>query len=109
MTAAQAAPYETLARIVERELELIGEGRLDELDALKAERAALVASLPERPPACARPALERAALLQRRVAIEIMRRREAVVLELARLEQVRRTAEGYTPPRESSSHLYASA
>jgi hypothetical protein len=109
MTAAAAAPYETLARIVERELELIGEGRLDELAALKAERAALVATLPETPPACARPALERAALLQRRVAIEIVRRREAVVLELARLEQVRRTAQGYTPPRSSSPRLYASA
>jgi hypothetical protein len=109
MSAEQAAPYETLARIVERELELIGEGRLDELVALKAERAALVATLPERPPASARPALERAALMQRRVAIEIMRRREAVVLELSRLEQVRRTAEGYAPPRPDSSRLYASA
>jgi hypothetical protein len=109
MTTAQAAPYETLARIVERELELIGEGRFDEFQALSAERAALVATLPASPPACARPALERAALLQRRVAIEIMRQREAMVLELAKLEQVRRTAEGYAPPRPRSSNFYASA
>jgi hypothetical protein len=109
MSAAQAAPYETLARIVERELELIGEGRLDDLVALKEERAALVATLPAKPPACARPALERAALMQRRVAIEIMRLRDAVVLDATRLEQVRRTAQGYTPPTPDSARFCANA
>jgi hypothetical protein len=100
-----AAPYETLARIIERELELLGAGRLDELEATTAERAALVASLPVTPPACARPALERAALTQKRVEIEIIRRREAIVLELAQLEQVRRMARGYAPPRPPASRF----
>jgi hypothetical protein len=109
MTTAEAAPYETLARMVERELELIGDGRLDELDTVKAERAALLAALPATPPACARPALERAALLQRRVAIEIIRRREAVLLDLAKLEQVQRMASGYAPPREQSARVCADA
>lgn len=105
MTHPDAAPYETLARMVERQLELLGAGQLDELDALKAERAALIASLPARPPACARPALERTALTQKRVAIEIMRRREAIVLQLAQLERVRQTARGYAPPRAHASHF----
>lgn len=109
MTPADCAAYETLARIVERELELLGEGRLDELVALKDERAALVATLPATPPAGARSALERAALTQKRVAIEIMRRREAVVLELAQLERVRRMARGYAPPRLDAASFCADA
>jgi hypothetical protein len=103
MTTAEAAPYETLARIFERELEALGAGRLDELDALAAEREALIASLPATPPAAARPALERALLMQKRVTIEIIRRRDAIVLDLAERERVRRVARGYAPPRTGSS------
>jgi hypothetical protein len=108
MTDPEAAPYETLARIFERELELLGSGRLDQFDALAAERDALIAALPATPPASARPALERARLAQKRVMIEIIRRREAVVLELAQLERVRRVARGYAPPR-GASHFCADA
>jgi hypothetical protein len=103
MTDPAAAPYETLARIFERELELLGSGDLEELDTLAAQRDELIASLPATPPASARPALERAALTQKRVTIEIIRRREAIVLELAQLERVRRMARGYAPPRGASS------
>jgi hypothetical protein len=95
----EGAPYEMLARMVERELELIGEGRFDELHEIKAQRAALIATLPAKPPACARPALQRAALMHKRLEIEIVRRREALVLELAYAEKVGRTARGYAPPR----------
>ena len=76
-------PYETLARSIERELELIGEGSLVELDALYAERTALLEGLPAIPPEPARPALQRAALMNKRVEIEILRRREALVHESA--------------------------
>jgi hypothetical protein len=103
MTAPEAAPYETLARIFERELEALGAGRLDELEGLAAEREALIASLPDTPPATARGALERALLMQKRVTIEIIRRREAIVLELAERERVGRVARGYAPPRTGSS------
>jgi flagellar biosynthesis/type III secretory pathway chaperone len=109
MTEPQAAPYETLARIAERELEVLASGRLDELERLAAEREALLATLPETPPACARPALERAALTQKRVTMEIVRRREAIVLELAQLEQARRLARGYAPPRGPRSSFCANA
>jgi hypothetical protein len=102
MTAPESAPYETLARIFERELEVLGAGRLDELEGLAREREALIAGLPETPPASARPALERAVLMHKRVTIELIRRREAIVLELAQVEQVRRVARGYAPPRATS-------
>jgi flagellar biosynthesis/type III secretory pathway chaperone len=109
MTDPQAAPYETLARLAERELELLAAGRLDELDGVAAEREALLATLPAAPPACARAALERAALTQQRVTMEVIRRRETIVLELAQLEQVRRVARGYAPPRGARSSFCANA
>ncbi len=96
-----AQPYETLARSLERELELIGEGALEELDALYAERAALLESMPAVAPADARPALQRAALMNKRVEIEILRRREAIVVQAANVERVERTARGYAAALET--------
>jgi hypothetical protein len=101
MSADDTAPYEALARSIERELELVGEGRFDELAQLHAERAALITTLPAVPPAHARPALQRAALMNKRVEIEILRCREALLLDLASVERVGRAARGYAPPRES--------
>ena len=109
MSAPEAAPYETLARSIERELELIGEGRFDELAPLHAERAALLDGLPEAPPVKARPALQRAALLNKRLEIEILRYREALLLDLANVELVARTARGYSPVQEPRSSVQATA
>ncbi|HET6868206.1 MAG TPA: hypothetical protein VFH80_19990 [Solirubrobacteraceae bacterium] len=102
-------PYDALARSLERELELIGEGPLDELTALYAQRQELIESLPAVPPADARPALQRAALMNKRVEIEILRRREALVLESANVERVGRTARGYAATIESRPQLQATA
>lgn len=104
-----AQPYEALARSLERELELIGEGALDGLAALHDERAALLAGLPAVPPADARPALQRAALINKRLEIEILRRREALLLESANVERVDRTARGYAAAVESRPQLQATA
>jgi hypothetical protein len=104
-----AAPYEALARSIERELELIAEGRLDELAALHTERAALIGSLPATPPSGARPALQRAALLNRRVEAELLRHRDALLADVATVEQVGRTARGYAPPRDARPHVQATA
>jgi hypothetical protein len=109
MSSAETAPYEALARMIERELELVGTGDHDALAALKAERDALISALPVTPPASARPALQRAALMNKRVEIEILRLREALLLEFANVERVSRTARGYTPPREGRPHVEATA
>jgi hypothetical protein len=102
-------PYEALARSLERELELIGEGALDELATLYGERAALLGSLPAVPPADARPALQRAALMNKRVEVEILRRREALLLKAANVERVGRTARGYAATVENRPQLQATA
>lgn len=109
MTSDDITPYEALARSIERELELIGEGKFDALGKLNADRAALIESLPAAPPANARPALQIAALLNKRVEVEILRYREALLLDLANVERVGRTARGYAPPREQPSHVQATA
>jgi hypothetical protein len=109
MSDSGTAAYETLARSFERELELVGEGRFDEVATLQAERAAFLVTLPAIPPANARPALQRAALMNKRVEIEILRCREALLLDLANVELVTRVARGYTPPREPRPHVRATA
>ncbi|HUA47903.1 MAG TPA: hypothetical protein VMA77_21885 [Solirubrobacteraceae bacterium] len=109
MSRSEAAPYERLARTIERELELVGEGRFREVAELQSERAALIATLPKTPPAGARAALQRAALMSKRVEIEILRYREALLLELAYVQQVSRVARGYAPPRDSRPHVRATA
>jgi hypothetical protein len=109
MSPASPAPYERLADSLERELELVGEGRFDEVVELAADRDALIATLPATPPASARPALERAQLISKRVMIEIVRRRDAVVAELGRVAQADRTARGYAPKRPRRLHIDASA
>ena len=109
MSSPEAAPYEKLARSVERELELVGEGRFAEALSLLAERDALIARLPDVPPAAARPALKRAALMHKRVEIEYLRQRERLLLALARAAQVRRTARGYAPPRQAHPRVRATA
>ena len=109
MSSAETAPYEALARIIERELELVGNGDYEALAELKSERDALIATLPGTPPASARPALQRAALMSKRVQIEIERMREALLLEFANVERVDRTARGYSPPREPLRHVEATA
>jgi hypothetical protein len=57
-------PYEALAALAEAERELALDARYPELEALQARRAALVATLPARPPAAAGPHLRRAAEAQ---------------------------------------------
>jgi hypothetical protein len=109
MSPAEAAPYEGLARSIERELELIGERRFEEAETLRSERAALMASLPDVPPDGARPALQRAALLSKRLEIEILRYREALLLELANVERVGRAARGYAPSLDTQAHVQATA
>jgi len=109
MSSAETAPYEALARMIERELELVEAGDYEALDKLNSEREALISTLPEAPPASARPALQRAALMNKRVEIEIVRLREALLLEFANVERAVRTARGYSPLRQEPRHVEATA
>jgi hypothetical protein len=102
-------PYHQLAALIESELQLVAERRFDELLALKRRRAELQASLPATPPAAAGPELERAALLHKRVEIELIRVRESVLEELAGVRHAQRAADGYAPMRASGRRVFAQA
>lgn len=104
-----AAAYDALARSIERELELLGEARFEELTTLHVGRQKLIESLPSTPPAHVRPALQRAVMMSKRVENEILRRREALLRELATVELVDRTARGYAPPRTELTRIQATA
>ena len=103
------ASYEAIVGLAERELELAADGRYDEMAQLARQRQQLLASLPSVPPAGARDALTRALLIQQRVTIELLRRREQVVLATRRVELGRRGARGYgrSLPRARSHQVRA--
>lgn len=109
MTETPAQPYEHLAELIERELALVAERRFDELLSLKRERAELQSSLPAVPPSEARGELERCALLHRRVEMELLRVREAVLVDLAGVRQAQRAADGYAPVRGNDRRVFAQA
>jgi hypothetical protein len=102
-------PYQRLASLIEHELQLVAERRFDELLALKEARTELQASLPATPPVTARPELERCALLHKRVEIELLRVREAILQELTVVRQAQRAADGYAPVRTGSRVVSAQA
>jgi hypothetical protein len=47
--------------------------------------------------------------MNKRLEIEILRLREALLLDAANVERVGRTARGYSPPREPRRHVQATA
>jgi hypothetical protein len=92
--------YDALAEIAQRELDLVSAGAIERLPELRAERSALVATLPAIPPATARPALERTAALQARISALLEQRLQETGGELRRLTQGRTAMRGYAPPVE---------
>lgn len=101
--------YEALSELFEVELEAAAAGDVEKLDRVRRDRDALIAALPDVPPAAAGPELRRAVLLQRNVRIELMRRREYVLRELAANARAQRAAHGYAVPRHGARVLDAQA
>jgi len=109
MNPKQQAPYERLLALGICQLELVREGRLDELAACQAARAQLMSSLPDSPPPGARPVLERCLVIERHLDVELRRAREATIDALRNLRRAQRAAEGYTPVRRRMRTIHADA
>lgn len=89
--------YDELVRLAEQELDLARAGKLDEVAELQSRRADHVASLPSYPPAEARPALERAAALQRETTVVLAMSARSAVDSLRRVHRGRAAARSYAP------------
>ena len=109
MTDPATEPYEALASLIERQLQMVGERRFDELHTLDLIRDELLDALPDTPPAGARQALERCSKLHKRVEIELLRVREMLLLELSHVQRAQRAAHGYAPVRRDGLRIVTSA
>lgn len=89
--------YDELVRFAELELELARAGRLDKVAELQARRAEHVALLPSHPPVDARPALERAAALQRETTVVLATSARSAADSLRKLDRGRAAARSYAP------------
>jgi hypothetical protein len=99
VTAAEQAPFQRLIKLIEHELELAGQGRLDELDEAIAETGAYMATLPAPAPDSAEHLVLRADAMRSRVIIEVTRLKESIALSRSSLRRSRRVARQYGPPR----------
>jgi hypothetical protein len=91
------APYARLAELAEAERDLAVAGRIDELLAVQAERAALVARLPARAPEGARPWLARAAAAQVDATVALSAAVAAARAAVVRVERGRTAVAAYRP------------
>jgi hypothetical protein len=104
-----AAPYAALAELLERELDLVRAGSVEQLTELHAAQAALRDCLPAVPPAAARFELERCRDLQGRVQEELLAVRAALLVQLRRVGHAQRAARGYQPMRTPVTRIAAQA
>jgi hypothetical protein len=100
-----SAAYERLARLLEDQLQLAGEGRFAELRHASEQCSAYIATLPATPPADAAAALERAVLIHKRLDIECQRGREALQLAAANVAAGPRALSGYAPQRSRTPRI----
>lgn len=87
--------YDTLAELAESAVPLVAEGRLEDVAAALDRCETLAATLPERPPPSALPALERALAAQERLRASLGGSLAAVRTELDQVGRGRRAAGAY--------------
>ncbi|MGH2863510.1 MAG: hypothetical protein ACRDLT_18695 [Solirubrobacteraceae bacterium] len=99
--AEEQAPFHTLIKMVERELELAGQARLAELQEAVEQTGAFLSTLPSPAPASAQPLALRAQALRGRVTIETQRLKESIARSRTTLRRSRKIARRYGAPRSA--------
>lgn len=94
----ELAPFHTLVKLIERELELAGRGETAQLQAAVEATGVYMSSLPVPPPESARVLIDRARALRARVAIETERLRDSLSLARATRQRRRTVQRTYGPP-----------
>ncbi len=99
LIAAEQAPFQTLIKMIERELELAGRGQVQELQAAVQQTGEYMRTLPTPAPDSALALVERAKALRGRVTIEAERLREGIAQSRSSLRRSRQIARRYGRPR----------
>ncbi len=107
MSQAELAPFQTLVKLVERELEVAGQGDAGLLERAVAETGAHISMLPDPAPPAARPLIERARGMRGRVEIEAERLRDAITLSRVANQRKKTMARTYGP--QSASRGYSTS
>ena len=96
-------PYERLLKLAKLEFELAAQEDVGGLERLDAERRSIIAALPARPPAEARPLIVEMARVQAQTTAALHEARARVAAEMGSLDRREQTARGYggqaTPQR----------
>lgn len=98
--AEEQAPFFTLIKMIERELELAGRGLIDELHDAIEETGAFMATLPVPAPESAEPLVLRATALRARVTIDTTRLQEGIARSRTTFRRARKIARRYSSPRK---------
>ncbi|WP_249009144.1 hypothetical protein [Conexibacter sp. DBS9H8] len=102
-------PYVRLVTLLERELELAGQGRVEELAAAVVARGEFLMTLPSPAPDAAEPWLLRARALHSRVTIETERLATVLAARRSAHRRAWAAARRYTRPAGEGPHYSTSA
>ena len=97
--AVEQAPFHTLIKMIERELQLVDQNLLDEFHEAVEQTGAYLATLPSPAPQSAEQLVLRADALRGRVAIEAMRLKESIARSRTTTRRARKIARRYSAPR----------
>lgn len=97
MTRPETAPFQRLVKMIEHELQLAGEGRVQELREAVAKTGVYMATLPSPAPPSALALVHRAEAMRARVRIEAQRLGESIQISRASFRRARQIAKKYAP------------
>jgi len=102
----ETAPFERLVKMIEHELELAAQGRVQELRDAVAKTGAYMATLPSPAPPAAASIVLRAQALRSRLKIEAVRLQENIEISQASLRRTRRISRKY---RQKQGNRYSTS
>jgi response regulator of citrate/malate metabolism len=99
VTRTETAPFQRLVKMIEHELELAGQGRVQELQDAVAKTGAYMATLPSPAPQSALALVHRAQAMRARVRIETQRLGESIQISRGTARRARQIIKKYAQKR----------
>ena len=101
--------YQRLLTLAKLEHELALQGDLEAMERLDAERRAIVASLPEKPPAASKPALVEMSRIQAETTRVLTEAKRKLAAEMGEVQRTSATAESYGRQATPRSGTFSAA